>query len=77
MTDKLFFNRQELAHSLGLSSRTVARLLSAGKLPRPIRLGRRLLWRAEDVRRWAAELPTEGRNFGADACGGYGHVAQR
>jgi len=54
--DKLLLNRKELAQSLGISQRTVSRLLSAGKLPKPARLGRRLVWRVRDIQEWADKL---------------------
>ncbi len=42
----------ELATILGVSSRTVWRLLSAGKLLHPIRLGGVVRWRYAEVRQW-------------------------
>jgi excisionase family DNA binding protein len=45
---------EELATILKVSERTVWRLLSAGKLPRPIRFGGNVRWRMDDVQRWIA-----------------------
>lgn len=36
----------------GISLASWYRHLSAGKTPRPIRLGGRVLWRVSDLRRW-------------------------
>jgi predicted DNA-binding transcriptional regulator AlpA len=35
-----------------VSPRTLWRLLSAGKLPEPIRVGRSVRWRMSDIREW-------------------------
>jgi excisionase family DNA binding protein len=43
---------EELADRLSLSLRTVWRLDSAGKLPRPIRLGGSVRWRRNEIERW-------------------------
>jgi excisionase family DNA binding protein len=52
-----------LAERLGLSRRTVHRILARGELP-SIRIGRRRLVRLSDLRRWLAsyEEPTPGAN---------------
>ncbi len=43
---------EEVAAMLGVSERTLWRLLSAGKLPEPVRIGRSTRWRAAEVREW-------------------------
>ena len=43
---------EEVAAMLGVSERTLWRLLSAGKLPQPVRIGRSTRWRAAEVREW-------------------------
>jgi predicted DNA-binding transcriptional regulator AlpA len=51
--DPLLLPRAEAAHICGgLSKATWARLNSAGKIPRPVRLGGRVLWRLEELRDW-------------------------
>ncbi len=52
-----------LAERLGLSRRTVHRILARGELP-SIRIGRRRLVRLSELRRWLAgyEEPTPGAN---------------
>lgn len=35
-----------------ISERTLWRLQSAGKLPRPVRIGRSTRWRLEEIREW-------------------------
>lgn len=45
-------NAEQFARILGVSRRTLWRLLSAGKLVEPIRFGGSTRWRSDDVRRW-------------------------
>jgi len=42
----------ELARLLDVSTRTVWRLLSAGQLVQPVRLGGSVRWRLDEVRQW-------------------------
>ncbi len=43
---------QDLAGMMRVSTRTVWRLLSGGKLPQPIRIGGSVRWRRPDVEDW-------------------------
>jgi excisionase family DNA binding protein len=44
---------QEVARRLGISDRTVWRLNSAGKLPKPITIGQKSKrWRADEIAAW-------------------------
>ena len=45
----------EVARLLGISKRTLWRLLSAGKLPAPIRLGNNVRWRLDEVEQWISQ----------------------
>lgn len=47
-------NVSELADLLSLSVRTVWRLNSAGRLPKPVRLGRSVKWRKNEIIDWLA-----------------------
>jgi predicted DNA-binding transcriptional regulator AlpA len=50
-----------LADALAVSVATVWRLHSAGRLPRPVRIGRSVRWPVADVRAWlAAGAPDRG-----------------
>jgi excisionase family DNA binding protein len=51
-TTPLLISAAELASLLGISERTLWRLLSARRLPQPLRLGRNTRWRADEIRRW-------------------------
>ncbi|WP_337173579.1 helix-turn-helix domain-containing protein [Paludisphaera sp.] len=51
-TTPLLISAAELASLLGISERTLWRLLSAGRLPQPLRLGRNTRWRSDEIRRW-------------------------
>jgi excisionase family DNA binding protein len=43
---------EDVARMMGVSERTLWRLLSAGKLPQPVRIGRSTRWRLAEVRQW-------------------------
>ena len=45
----------EVARLLGISKRTLWRLLSAGKLPAPVRLGSNVRWRLDEVEKWISQ----------------------
>ncbi len=42
----------EVARLLTCSVRTVRRLADAGRMPRPVRLGRLVRWRREGIEQW-------------------------
>ncbi|HEY4311889.1 MAG TPA: helix-turn-helix domain-containing protein [Pirellulales bacterium] len=44
----------EVADLLGVSTRTLWRLLSEGRLPQPVRLGGNTRWRLPDIETWIA-----------------------
>lgn len=46
---------RDVARWLRISTRQVWRLLSGGKLPRPLRLGGAVRWQGEELRRWLSE----------------------
>ena len=48
-TAPLLVNAQTAGELLGLPPRTFERLLAAGRLPSPIRLGKRRFWRHRDL----------------------------
>lgn len=48
-TPSLTLNTEAVAQLLGVSKRTVYRLLDAGQIPRPIKLGNATRWRRSDV----------------------------
>lgn len=45
----------QLAAMLDVSTRTVWRLLSTGRIVQPIRLGGSVRWRLDEVREWIAK----------------------
>jgi excisionase family DNA binding protein len=51
-TTPVLLSADEVAAMLGVSERTLWRLLSAGKLPQPVRFGRSTRWRAAEVAEW-------------------------
>ena len=48
----LAYTADDLAFLLNCSKRHIAALHSSGRLPRPIRLGRSVRWRADELRAW-------------------------
>jgi excisionase family DNA binding protein len=50
----LLITARKLAQLLGVSTRTLWRLRSAGQLPEPMRLGGAVRWRFDEVREWIA-----------------------
>jgi excisionase family DNA binding protein len=58
---KLFYLCQELAETLSTSTRTLHRLNSAGRIPKPSRLGGQLRWRRAEIDAWVdAGMPDRG-----------------
>jgi predicted DNA-binding transcriptional regulator AlpA len=53
--ERLAWDLNDLEALTGISRRSWERWKSAGKLPRPIRIGRRVLWPSESIRRWLQE----------------------
>ncbi len=53
-TAPLLVRADEFAKMMGVSERTLWRLLSAGKVPKPVRIGRSTRWRMAEVREWVA-----------------------
>jgi len=58
----LLLSAPQVAAQLGFSVRTIWRLESAGKLPRPIRLGRSVRWRRDEIVRWILAYCPEQRS---------------
>src|SRR5690348_10946534 len=48
----LAYTADDLARLLQCSKRHLAAMHSSGRLPRPIRLGRSVRWRADELRAW-------------------------
>jgi excisionase family DNA binding protein len=44
----------EVARQLGCSPRHVSRLVAAGRVPKPVRLGHLLKWRRAELESWLA-----------------------
>ena len=53
--DPLLISADQLAEMLQISTRTLWRLLSAGKLITPVHIGGSTRWRLEQVRKWIDE----------------------
>jgi prophage regulatory protein len=51
-TQPMLVNAEEVARMLDVSERTLWRLVSAGKVPTPVRIGRSTRWRLAEVRQW-------------------------
>ena len=58
---QLLMNAAEVAKALNVSERSIWRLLSAGKMPRPVRIGGSTRFRVRDIENWIdAGCPTVG-----------------
>ncbi len=51
----LLISVQTVAKMLGISTRSVWRLHSAGKFIAPVRIGALVRWRHDDVERWVSD----------------------
>jgi excisionase family DNA binding protein len=45
-------NAEQVANILNISERTLWRLVSAGKVPQPVRIGRSARWRVHEIHAW-------------------------
>ncbi len=64
-TEARLLTRDDLCERLQLSKRTLSRMVSGGKLPRPIQLGRNVRWRESDIVQWIADgCPTQENGAG-------------
>ncbi len=45
-------DRKAAAHMCGVSVRAFDRFVASARTPRPVRFGRRVLWRRSDLMRW-------------------------
>ena len=52
--ERLFVTARQLAIMLQVSKRTLWRLRSAGKIPRPMRVGGVVRWKLDDILQWMA-----------------------
>lgn len=50
----MLIDAERVAFLLGISTGTFWRLNSCERAPRPIKLGRRTLWRVDEIREWVA-----------------------
>ena len=50
--EPLLITARQLAGKLNVSTRTLWRMLSAGRLPVPIRVGGIVRWRIEEIEKW-------------------------
>ena len=51
----LLIDAAEVSRMLAISTRTIWRLLSAGRFPKPIRIGRSVRWKRDTLVDWIAE----------------------
>jgi excisionase family DNA binding protein len=48
----ILINAEQVSQILNISERTLWRLVSGGKLPQPVRIGRSARWRVQDIHDW-------------------------
>ena len=51
----LLLTATDIANSLQLSIRTIWRMRSEGKLPKPLEVGGSVRWRSDEFRKWIAD----------------------
>lgn len=51
----LLLSPEEFARELRVSVRSLRRLVAAGRVPAPCRVGRSLRWRRSEVERWVSD----------------------
>jgi excisionase family DNA binding protein len=54
-SEPLLVTAVELARLLKISTRTLWRQLSAGKIPKPVRFGGTVRWRLEEIHKWITD----------------------
>jgi excisionase family DNA binding protein len=52
--EPLLVTASQIATLMQISTRTLWRLLSGGKIPEPLRIGGAVRWRLDDVKSWIA-----------------------
>ncbi|MBL8820377.1 MAG: helix-turn-helix domain-containing protein [Planctomyces sp.] len=55
LTNQALMSARQVAELLNISTRTLWRLKSAGRLPAAIRIGKSIRWRREDLNTWIEE----------------------
>lgn len=53
---KLLLDKDDVAAALSISPTTVNRMMSAGQLPAPVKIGTRVLFKQEDISEWVSKL---------------------
>jgi excisionase family DNA binding protein len=51
-SERVLLTSEDLPRLLGISERTLWRLLSGGRVPEPVRIGRSTRWRLAEVKDW-------------------------
>ena len=52
--EPLLLSAADLSRELGISARTIRRLDLEGKIPAPVRIGRAVRWRRDEIVEWLA-----------------------
>jgi len=55
MSNMKFYTYKDIAELIGCNERTVHNLLAAGRIPKPVRLGRLVRWPVERVDAWISD----------------------
>jgi len=55
LSESLTMEATDVAKLLSISRSSWLKLRAAGRTPRPIRLGRRVLWRVDEIREWVRQ----------------------
>lgn len=55
----LLLDLKSVVKMTGFSKSSIHRYVSAKKFPQPVRVGKKLYWRTEEIENWVLELPQE------------------
>lgn len=56
---KLLLDKNDVASVLSISQSTVDRMVAAGQLPAPVKIGNRVLFKQEDISGWVSNLGSD------------------
>ncbi len=51
---QMLLSTKQVAEALDVSRRTIYRMRQTGKLPKPVKMGKSLKWRREELEAWVA-----------------------
>jgi predicted DNA-binding transcriptional regulator AlpA len=56
MTNKILIDIKGVEEAIGISYQSIRRGVEQGSIPKPVRVGGRVLWRVADLQQWSENL---------------------